>query len=121
MANPNIVNVTEIYGKTVTGYASTINSYPLENPVSSGKVFKVNSIIIANVDGTNSADITCELNDLSLEQTVFLAKTITVPADATLIVLSKDTSIYLEEGDTLSISASANGDLSYIISYEEIG
>ena len=49
-----------------------------------------------------------------------LAHTVSVPADASLVVLSKDTALYLEENDTIRLTASANGDLQAICSYEEI-
>jgi hypothetical protein len=90
---------------TVTGTASN-----------SGKVFKVNALYVANVDGTNAADISVALfrSGVAYE----LAHTVSVPADATLDVISK--SIYLEEGDDLRLTASANSDLEAVCSYEEI-
>ena len=94
MANPNIVSVASIYGNTVydTDIATSAASL-VSNAASSGKILKINSLIIANIDGTNSADITVTLRNAaggSLYST--LANTVAVPADATLIVLSKDTS-----------------------------
>jgi hypothetical protein len=120
MANPNIVGVTSIYGKTVGGAVTTSTVAVLTNSAASGKIFKVNSLIISNVDGTNAADITAEFYDGGTASAYNLTNTITVPADATLVVISKETSIYLEEGDAIRLLASANGDLEYVISYEEI-
>ena len=122
MANPNIVSVASIYGKTVydTDIAATAASL-VSNAASSGKILKINSLIIANIDGTNSADITVTLRNSAGGTTYStLANTVTVPADATLIVISKDTSIYLEEDMSLYVLASAAGDLSATCSYEEI-
>ena len=122
MANPNIVSVASIYGKTVydTDIAASAASL-VSNAASSGKIYKINSLIIANIDGTDSADITVTLRNAAGGTTYStLANTIAVTADATLIVVSKDTSIYLEEDMSLYVLASAAGDLSATCSYEEI-
>ena len=122
MANPNIVSVASIYGKTVydTDIAASAASL-VSNAASSGKIYKINSLIISNIDGTNSADITITLRNAAGGTTYStLANTVAVPADATLIVVSKDTSIYLEEDMSLYVLASAAGDLSATCSYEEI-
>lgn len=118
MAAPNIVNVSTITGKTALANVTTTASDVVTNSAASGKVFKINSLIIANIDGTNAADITASVYRSSVEYK--FAHTVTVPADATLVVLSKDTAIYLEEGDTVRLTASANGDLQAVCSYEEI-
>ena len=118
MANPNIVNVTDIRGKTAVQAVGTSATAIVSNTADSGKVFKINSLTIANVDGTNSADITVDHFRGSTARRV--AFTIAVPADSTLVVISKDTSIYLEEGDSLRCTASAASDLEAICSYEEI-
>ncbi len=119
MANPNIVNVTTIQGKTVGAAVTTTVAALVSNGAASNKIFKINSLTIANVDGANSADITVDI--FKNQATVFkLAHTIAVPADATLVVISKDSSIYLEENDSLRVTASANGDLEAVCSYEEI-
>lgn len=118
MAAPNIVGVTTITGKTAVQAVTTSATAIVTNSAASGKVFKINSLIIANVDGAAAADITV---DLFRSSTAYrIANTISVPADATLVVISKDTSIYLEEGDALRCTASANSDLEAICSYEEI-
>ena len=122
MANPNIVSVASIYGKTVydTDIATSASSL-VNNAASSGKIFKINSLIIANIDGTNAADITVTLRNAAGGTTYStLAKDVAVPAYATLVVISKDTSIYLEEDMSLYVKASVAGDLSATCSYEEI-
>lgn len=118
MAAPNIVDVTTIIGKTAVQAVGTSATAIVENVADSGKVLKVNSLIVANVDGVNVADVTVEFYRSTVAYD--LAKTITVPADATLVVISKDTSIYLEEGDSIRLLASAAGDLQAVCSYEEI-
>jgi hypothetical protein len=81
---------------------------------------KINSIIVANVDGTNPADATIAFYDNDVSTTYHLAKTVTVPNDATLVVVGKDAPIYLEESDEIRGGASADSDLEVVISYEEL-
>ncbi len=123
MAAPNIVNVATITGKTaVVDLTSTSATAIVSNPASSGKVFKVNSITVANVDGTVAADITISYysqDDIGGTATQIVS-TVSVPADATLIVVDKSTSIYLEEDRSIGATAGAANDLKVICSYEEI-
>lgn len=118
MAAPNIVNVSTILGHTDVLNVTTSATAIVTNATSSGKVLKINSLIVSNIDGTNAADISIDLFRNS--SSYYLTSTITVPADATLVVISKDNPIYLEEGDSIRCLASANGDLQAICSYEEI-
>ncbi|NBT76474.1 MAG: hypothetical protein EBT15_11025 [Betaproteobacteria bacterium] len=120
MAAPNIVNVATITGRALGAALTTSSADILTNSAASGKVFKVNSLRIANVNGTLSADVTVGFYDASAAATYRLAYTITVPAKSTLVVLSKDTFIYLEEGDKISAQASVNSYLEIVIGYEEI-
>jgi len=119
MAAPNIVSVSSIYGKTMGAALSTTTTTDILT-CAANKLLKINSIIVANVDGTNNADATVYFYDSSAAARYALAYTVTVPADATLIVLGKDSPIYLEESDQIEAGASATGDLEIIISYEEI-
>jgi hypothetical protein len=119
MAAPNIVNVTSIYGRTAHLNLTTSSQSVVSNAANSNKVFKINNIIVANVDGVNSADVTVNYNNAG---TAFaIASTLSVPADSTLVILDKSSAIYLEENDSIQALASANGDLVIHISYEEIG
>lgn len=118
MAAPNIVNVTSITGNTATLNVSTGASNIIANPADSNSVYKINSLIISNYDGTNTATITATL--LRGGVVNYIASTVTVPADATLVLLSKDTSMYLVEGDAIRLTASANNDLWALCSYEVI-
>lgn len=123
MANPNIVNVTSILGETVIGaLTTTLTTVLLTNSASSGKVYKVNSVLISNIDGTNAADATFKVatNDLGTSTAYAIASTIAVPADATLSLIDKTNSFYLMENRSIIGGASANGDLEYLISYEII-
>jgi VCBS repeat-containing protein len=123
MTAPNIVDVGTITGKTAYAALSTTNATTvLNNAASSGKVFKVNSLVVANVDGATAADITITVNsaDDGAGTAYALAKTISVPADASLIVIDKSTAVYLEEDRSIVATAGSANDLEIVISYEEI-
>ena len=119
MAAPNIVNVATITAKTVGAALGTnTNTSILNNSASSNKAFKVNTILVSNVDGTNSATVTVTHYDGSNDR--HIAKGITVPAGATVVLIDKNSTFYLEENRHVRGNASAAGDLEYIISYEEL-
>ena len=128
MANPNIVAVTSILGGNA-GWNLSSSATDTLMTVAADVVVKVNRITVANVDGTNAADVDLFVDGLTTagatgfagtgaDATVYLAKTVSVPADATLVLV--DTPIYLMEGDILKGGASASGDLDLFISYEVI-
>ena len=116
MASVNIVNVTSILPFTINGAVTTSAVNIIDVPAD--KLYKVNTIIIANIDGTNAADITVEVSTDNASSYYHIAKTVSVPADSTLIVVDKNSSIYLDETDLLKVTASANSDLQYTISGE---
>ena len=111
--------VTSIYGKTLGAALGTTTTTDILT-CAANKVLKVNSIIVANVDGTNAADATVYFYDNSAATRYALASTIAVPADASIIVIDKNSAIYLEESDQIEAGASVSGDLEITISYEEI-
>jgi len=116
MSAPNIVNVATITGKSAVQAVGTSPTAIVSNAGGSGKVLKVNALYVSNVDGAAAADLTVDLYRSSVAYR--LAYTVSCPADAVLDILSK--AIYLEEGDSLRLTASATGDLEAICSYEEI-
>ena len=127
MANPNIVNVTSIYGGNASWNLSNTLTATLLT-VSAEVLVKVNSIICANVDGTNDAQLNLYIDGVgttvtgvsgtSLATAIYLAKTVNVPADDILVVIDKP--IYLMEADILKGGASAASDLDLFMSYEVI-
>lgn len=123
MAAPNIVDVTTITGKSSTTSLTTTSATSIvSNAASSGKVFKINMIQVANVDGSNAADVTISLyseDDIGGTATE-LVSTISVPADASLVAIDKNTAIYLEEDRSIGATAGTANDLKVIVSYEEI-
>ena len=123
MAAPNIVNVATITGKTDQVSLTTTNATTVvSNAASSGKVFKINFLAVANVDGAAPADITVSVysEDNIGGTATELASTISVPEDATLVVIDKNNSIYLEEDMSIGATAGTANDLKIIVSYEEI-
>ena len=123
MAAPNIVNVTTITGKTdQINLNSTSPFTVVSNAVDSGKVFKVNSLVVSNVDGTSAADITVAVysEDNIGGTATELVSTVSVPADASLVVIDKNTSLYLEEDMSIGATAGTANDLKVVVSYEEI-
>jgi len=117
MAAPNIVSVGTITGKTAVQAIGTSATAIVTNSAASGKVYKVNILLVSNVDGSASANVTVDLYRSSTAYHII--KSAPVPAGSTLDVLSTG-SIYLEEGDALRLAASAASDLEGICSYEEI-
>ena len=125
MANPNIVNVTTILGGNAGWNLSATLDATLMT-VAADVIVKVNRISVANVDGSSAANVnlfvdgmgsgTTGVTTTGADSAVYLAKTISVPADSTLVV--SNTPIYLMEGDVLKGGASASGDLDLFISFE---
>jgi hypothetical protein len=123
VANPNIVNVAAIYGNTSTTSLTTTSATSIvSNAASSGKVYKINSLVVANIDGTNAADITINVySAAALGGTgTAIASTISVPADATLIIIDKTTQIYLLEDKSIGAIAGTASDLVVTCSWDEI-
>ena len=119
MAAPNLVNVTSILGKTMgANLGTTVTSDVLTCP--SNKVLKINSIIVSNIDGSSSADVSVYFYDNSATARYSIATTVAVPADSTLVVIGKDSPIYLEESDHIEAGTDNTNDLSIVISYEEL-
>ena len=116
MTIANIVNVATI--NAVNAAAAITTSRAAAIDVAAETVAKVNTILVANVDGTDAADITIEVSIDNGSNFVAIAKTISVPADATLSFLENP--IYLDETDLLYFTASVANDLTYFVSYEEL-
>jgi hypothetical protein len=130
MANPNIVNVTSILGETTYLTPSATSSVILlPNAASSGKVYKINQIVAANVDGSSAVNTSVDIyTDGSVAQgsaasggTAYpIVSTVSVPADASLIVVDKTTAIYLMENTSIAVTSGTASKITYTISYEVI-
>jgi hypothetical protein len=130
MANPNIINANTVNG--VTTYltpSGTSAVVLLPNAASSNKVFKINQIIATNVNGSAAVNATVSLyTNGAVAQgsapsggTAFpIASTISVPANAALIVVDKTTPVYLMEGTSITVTSGTASGITYSISYEDI-
>lgn len=117
MANPNIVNVTTIYGNTGVLAVSTVAANVVANPSSSGSIYKLNSLSVGNIN-TTAASVTVQLNRGGSNTTI--AQNLPVAANSMQVILGKDTMIYLLENDAIQLSATANTCLTAIASWEQI-
>ena len=130
MANPNIVNVSSILGNTTYLTPSGTSAVVLlPNAASSGKVFKINQIVAANVNGTSAVDTTVSVYSNGAQAqgsapssgTAYpIVSTVSVPADASLIVTDKTTAIYLMENQSITVTSGTASGITYTISYEDI-
>ena len=123
MANPNIVNVSAIYGNTTYVALSTTSATTLlSNAAASSKVFKVDDIVVSNVNGSTAATVTVSVNSAAAGGgTAYrLAYNISVPAGASLIVTDKSTAFYLMENQSVVITAGTANYLEAVLSYEDI-
>jgi hypothetical protein len=119
MANPNIVNVSSILGNTfVSTLVTTANTTLVVNSVSSGKVFKINSILASNTLASSATAISIAVNDGSNSESI--ATNISIPAASTLVVIDKNSSFYLTEGYSINGSSTTSSSIDLLISYEEI-
>jgi len=130
MANPNLISATTINGVTTyytpTGTTAVVL---LANAASSGKVYKINQIVAANVNGSSAVNTTVSVySNGAVAQgsapsggTAYpVASTVSVPANASLIVVDKTTAIYLMEGTSITVTSGTASGITYSISYEDI-
>ena len=127
MAAVNIINATSIYGKTTyyvpSGTAAVVL---LPNAAASSTVMKINEITATNTTGTAANTTVSIYTNGAVAQgsapsggTAYpIAGTISVPANAALIVSDKTTAFYLEEGVSISITSGTASAITYTISYE---
>jgi len=131
MANPNIVNVSQIYGQT--NYLTPANTSTLvliANTSGSSNVFKVNQVVAANTSNaaanasvflyTSGAVTSGNLVVTSSSNAFAIASNISVPAYASLIVMDKTTATYILENNAIVIQSGANSAITFSVSYEQI-
>ena len=130
MANPNLFAATTASGTTTYLTPSSTSAVVLvPNAASSGQVFKINNIVAANVNG--SAAVVCPVaiytngavaqGSAPSSGTAYpIVSTVSVPADASLIVTDKTTALYLMEGSSIIVTSGTASGITYSISYEVI-
>jgi hypothetical protein len=123
MANPNIATATSVLANNAQlSLTATTATQLITNAASSGKVFLIDSIIVANVDGTNACDVTVtRFQSATNTGTAFpIASTISVPADASLVIVGKDNPINVTENESIYVTASAANDLVVDANWKEL-
>ena len=124
MAAPNIVGPTTITAKTATlrGVTGATGTVVVNNAAASGKAIQVVSLYAANIDGTNAADVTFKLHDQDdgAGNGTAIASTVSVPADATVVVVDKNSPVWLEEDRSIVVTPSASDDIEVVCSYLEL-
>lgn len=120
MSGPNIVNVSQINANTNLANVTTVAANVVSNPANSDRVYKINNIQLSNYSAaTVLANVIFNRSSAS-PANYFIAGSIAIPATSTLVVVAKDTSFYMEEGDVLQLSCSANSTVHGVVSYEII-
>jgi len=118
MSNPNIVAVTTINGNTAVANVTTSATAIVTNSSGSNKVYKLNGIMVTNIDATNSATITVDLYRGSVAYQMISNLVVTINTSYTPI--DKTLSLYLLEGDAIRLTANANSRLQAVATWEEI-
>jgi hypothetical protein len=118
MANPNIVNVATINANTAVLTVTTTAANIITNPAASNKVYKINALTVANGNTSSTANVSVDYQKAGIYYP--LAGNVTVPSSATLVVISKDSSLYLLEGDSLRCNATSIVGMTAVVTFEEI-
>jgi hypothetical protein len=117
MANPNIINVSTIYGNTATLAVTTAQVNVVANPASSAAIYKVNQLIVTNAC-TTTLGVTLQINSGGSATTI--GSNVAVPPSSMLVILGKDTQTYLLENTSLQMNTSAVGYITAICSWEQV-
>jgi propanediol dehydratase large subunit len=121
MANPNIVNVATINGKTYSNVLTASNVLQVVNAASSGQIYKINSIVVSNANTTAAANVTLEVNNAAGNGTPYrIARGVTVPFQSSLVAIDRSTGLYLEENQSIKGFSTTSNSLEIIISYDII-
>lgn len=118
MPIPDLCNPTKVEAKNAKLAVTTSATAIISNAAASNKTLRVVSLYVSNVDGIDAASLTVSVFDGTAAR--HICNTVSVPADSTLSVVTREDVVYLMEGDSLRLTASANNDLEAIVSYEEI-
>lgn len=122
MASPNILSPTTVYARTSGISPATTGEFDfLVNTSGSNAFIRINSLYAANIDGTANVDCTIKWYNAATGGTGFaIANTVTVPADATIVIIGHDAPLYLDDNTRITVQASAGGDLTCVASYEQV-
>jgi len=130
MSNPNIAALTTLTGNTTYYTPSGTSAVVLlANASGSNTVYRIDQIVAANVNGSTAVNATVSIyTNGAVAQgsapsggTAYpVVSTVSVPANASLIVTDKTTAIYLMEGTSITVTSGTASGITYSISYESI-
>ena len=80
------------------------------------------SLYAANIDGSSAVDVTVKMHDQDdgAGNGTAIASTVSVPADATVIIVDKNSQLWLEEDRSIVVTPSASDDIEIVCSYLEL-
>ncbi len=119
MAQMNVVNVSTIFGNTNGMVVSTVPTSIVTNPANSNSVYKINSLVVSNISGTGAASVTVDVFK-NQSSSFRLSYQVSVAANTSFTPIDKGLIMYLQENDSIRVSASANSFLEAVCSYEAI-
>jgi hypothetical protein len=118
MSNPNIVNTTSVKGDTVLANTISTTGVVLIDNTVSNSTYKIGTLIVSNIDTATPYDCSIKLERSSTQYSII--NTVAIPPDTSIVVISRDTSIYLRENDKILLFPSSSNKLEALCSYEEI-
>lgn len=116
MAAPNLIQVSSVYGRTTSTSVGTAVTTVVSNPTSSNKSYKLNSLYVSNIDNTGTVRISIDF--FRSGTSIRLIDRMEIAPGDSLVAFSRDTSIYLEEGDSLRAYADVANRTHLVLSYE---
>ena len=118
MANPNLANVASGYGRMAFQNVANTFANIVVNASTSNTIVKINSLFLSNYDTTNVANVTVNVANAGINYSILT--NISIPLQSSLIAIDKDNSVYLEEGQYMSLKAHANNHIQAVLSYDII-
>lgn len=115
MTNPNILNAISIVGKN-KGHTATTSAVTLVTAGTS-ELIKIKSLIVANNSATTGSAANLRWRDSSASTDYYIVRELSVPQDASVMVIGNDFPVYLEEGDYLQAWAT-NTNVDFTLIYE---
>jgi len=123
MANPNLNSATNVYASSAQLSLSTTSATQLvSNAASSGKVFLIDGIVVANTDTANAVVVTVTIfKSATNNGTPYeIASTVAVPANASLYVVTKDAGVSLNENQSIYVNAGTASKLKVSAFWKEL-
>ena len=117
MSAPNMLTTANCYGNTTLVSLTTATANVVTNTTSSNSVIKLNTVVLSNYSGSA---VTANVMMNRSSTVYYIGGTVSIPANSTLVLLAKDTTTYMIEGDVLQANVSANSSVSILCSFETL-